>query len=133
MSLPELLKRSDFVSVHVPETPATIGMFDDERFELMKPSAVFINTSRGKVVDEDALVRALEQKRIAGAALDVRANEPPVRGALEAMDNVILTPHIAAFTEEGQDRVVTCVCRDVAAVLNGQASKNFFNFATPRR
>jgi D-3-phosphoglycerate dehydrogenase len=133
VSLPELLKRSDFVSVHVPETPATIGMFDDERFELMKPSAVFINTSRGKVVDEDALVRALEQKRIAGAALDVRANEPPVRGALEAMDNVILTPHVAAFTEEGQDRVVTCVCRDVAAVLNGQASKNFFNFATPRR
>jgi D-3-phosphoglycerate dehydrogenase len=133
VSLPELLKRSDFVSVHVPETPATIGMFDDERFELMKPSAVFINTSRGKVVDEDALVRALEQKRIAGAGLDVRTKEPPVRGALEEMDNVILTPHVAAFTEEGQDRVVTCVCRDVAAVLNGQAAKNFFNFATPRR
>jgi D-3-phosphoglycerate dehydrogenase len=132
VSLPELLKRSDFVSVHVPETPATIGMFDDERFELMKPSAVFINTSRGKVVDEDALVRALEQKRIAGAGLDVRTKEPPVRGALEEMDNVILTPHVAAFTEEGQDRVVTCVCRDVAAVLNGQAAKNFFNFATPR-
>jgi D-3-phosphoglycerate dehydrogenase len=133
VSLPELLKRSDFVSVHVPETAATIGLFNDERFELMKPGAVFINTSRGKVVDEEALVRALQQKRIAGAGLDVRAKEPPARGALEEMDNVILMPHVAAFTEEGQDRVVTCVCRDVAAVLRGQPAKNFFNFPSPRR
>jgi D-3-phosphoglycerate dehydrogenase len=133
VSLPELLKRSDFVSVHIPETPDTIGMFDDERFELMKPGAFFINTSRGKVVDEDALVRALRQKRIAGAGLDVRMKEPPAPGPLNEMDNVILTPHIAAFTEEGQDRVVTCVCRDVAAVLRGGSAKNFFNFAAPRR
>jgi D-3-phosphoglycerate dehydrogenase len=134
VTLPELLKQSDFVSVHIPETPETIGLFNDERFALMKPSAFFINTSRGKVVDEKALVRALADKRIAGAGLDVRVKEPPPdAGPLVEMDNVILTPHIAAFTEEGQDRVVTCVCRDVAAVLRGEGAKNFFNFATPRR
>ena len=132
VSLPELLKRSDFVSVHIPETPQTIGLFNDERFELMKSGAFFINTSRGKVVDEDALIRALQQKRIAGAGLDVREKEPPAPGPLNEMDNVILTPHVAAFTEEGQDRVVTCVCRDVAAVLRGQPARNFFNFAMPR-
>ena len=133
VGLPELLGQSDFVTVHIPETPKTIGLFNDERFALMKPSGFFINTSRGKVVDEDALVRALLDKRIAGAGLDVRVKEPPARGALEEMDNVILTPHVAAFTEEGQDRVVTCVCRDVAAVLRGEPAKNFFNFALPRR
>ena len=133
VDLPELLKRSDFVSVHIPETPATVNLFDDERFALMKPTAHFINTSRGRVVDEKALVRALVDKRIAGAALDVRVKEPPEAGPLSEMDNVILTPHVAAFTEEGQDRVVTCVCRDVAAVLRGDGAKNFFNFAKPRR
>jgi D-3-phosphoglycerate dehydrogenase / 2-oxoglutarate reductase len=133
VTVPELLRRSDFVSVHVPETPATINLFNDERFALMKPTAYFINTSRGRVVDEDALVRALRDRRIAGAGLDVRATEPPGPGPLAEMDNVILTPHVAAFTEEGQERVVTCVCRDVAAVLRGEAAKNFFNFPTPRR
>ena len=133
VTLSDLLRRSDFVTAHVPETPATIKLFNDERFALMKPSAFFINTSRGKIVDEDALVRALREKRIAGAGLDVRGKEPPAPGALEEMDNVILTPHVAAFTEEGQARVVTCVCRDVAAVLRGEPAKNFFNFALPRR
>ncbi len=133
VGLAELLKRSDFVSVHVPETPDTINLFNDERFALMKPTALFINTSRGKVVDEDALVRALRDRKIAGAALDVRATEPPDAGPLAEMDNVILTPHVAAFTEEGQARVVTCVCRDVAAVLRGDSARNYFNFARPRR
>jgi D-3-phosphoglycerate dehydrogenase / 2-oxoglutarate reductase len=133
VSLLELLRQSDFVSCHVPETPETISMFNDERLGLMKPTAYFINTSRGRVVDEDALARALRDRKIAGAALDVRVKEPPGPGPFDAMDNVILMPHVAAFTEEGQDRVVTCVCRDVAAVLRGEGAKNFFNFANPRR
>lgn len=133
VSLPELLAESDFVSCHIPETPQTVGLFNDERFALMEPTAYFINTSRGKVVDEDALVRALRERKIAGAGLDVRTKEPPGPTALDEMDNVILMPHVAAFTEEGQDRVVTCVCRDVAAVLRGEAAKNFFNFPKPRR
>jgi D-3-phosphoglycerate dehydrogenase len=133
VGLDELLTRSDFVSCHVPETPQTVGMFNDERFARMKRTAYFINTSRGKVVDEGALVRALRGRRISGAGLDVRAKEPPGPGPLDELDNVILMPHVAAFTEEGQDRVVTCVCRDVAAVLRGESAKNFFNFPTPRR
>src|SRR5207244_3928796 len=99
----------------------------------MKPSAFFINAARGKVVDESGLIRALQEKIIAGAALDVRATEPPPKDALAEMDNVILLPHIAAFTHEAQERVVTCVCKDVAAVLSGQAARNYFNFPTPRR
>jgi D-3-phosphoglycerate dehydrogenase len=131
-SLDELLSRADFVSCHVPETPQTIGLFDYARFCRMKSSAYFVNTSRGKVVDEVALARALEEKLIAGAALDVRAKEPP-DGPLSTAENVILAPHIGAFTVEGQERVVSSVCRDVAAVLNGQPPRNFFNFPSPSR
>jgi phosphoglycerate dehydrogenase-like enzyme len=108
-------------------------MFNDAAFAQMKRSAYFINTSRGKVVDEDALIRALRDKRIAGAALDVRAKEPPGGSPLNEMDNVILLPHIAAFTHEGQGRVVTSVCKDIAAVLKGEAAKNFFTFPRPKR
>jgi D-3-phosphoglycerate dehydrogenase len=131
-SLDELLATADFVSCHVPETPATINLFDYGKFCRMKSGAFFVNTSRGKVVDEAGLAKALEEKRIAGAALDVRAKEPP-DGPLSTADNVILAPHIGAFTVEGQERVVTSVCRDVAAVLLGQPARNFFNFARPRR
>ncbi|HTL31107.1 MAG TPA: hydroxyacid dehydrogenase [Tepidisphaeraceae bacterium] len=133
VSLEELYRESDFISSHVPETPQTINMFNDAAFAQMKRSAYFINTSRGKVVDEDALIRALRDKRIAGAALDVRAKEPPGGSPLNEMDNVILLPHIAAFTHEGQGRVVTSVCKDIAAVLKGEAAKNFFNFPRPKR
>ena len=133
VSLDELLAAADFVSCHVPETPETVGMFGYARFARMKPSAYFLNTSRGGVVDEGGLVKALQEKKLAGAALDVRGKEPPVRGALEEMDNVILMPHVAAFTAEAQDRVVNCVCRDVGAVLTGGAAKNYANFGVPRR
>ena len=134
VSLDELLATADFVSCHVPETPATIGMFDAARFARMKPTAFFLNTSRGRVVDEAALAAALKDGKIAGAALDVRVTEPPAAGGpLAALDNVILLPHVGAFTVEGQQRVVTTVCRDVAAVLSGGAAKNFFNFPKPKR
>ena len=98
----------------------------------MKPTAYFINTSRGKVVDEEGLIRALTEKKIAGAALDVRQKEPSEKGPFNAMENVILTPHIAAFALEGQKRVVNSVCRDVAAVLSGESALNFFNFGKPK-
>jgi D-3-phosphoglycerate dehydrogenase / 2-oxoglutarate reductase len=98
----------------------------------MKPSAYFLNLSRGELVDEGGLVRALQEKRIAGAALDVREQEPPGESPLAGMDNVILTPHIAAFTREGQARVLRAVCADVARVLNGEPAKNFANFPQPR-
>jgi len=132
--LAELLAAADFVSCHIPETPQTIGMFDDARFAQMKPTAFFINTARGAVVNEDALVRALRDGKIAGAATDVRVTEPPAPGGpLAETDNVILLPHVGAFTVEGQERVVTSVCRDVAAVLGGGAAKNCFNFPKPKK
>ena len=132
MSLDELLATADVVSCHIPETPQTINLLDYEKFCRMKAGAFFVNTSRGRIVDEGGLARALSEKRLAGAALDVRAKEPP-DGPLSTADNVILAPHIGAFTVEGQERVVGTVCRDVAEVLSGRPARNFFNFATPRR
>ncbi len=133
MDLDELLAQADFVSCHIPLTQETRGLFDYDKFCKMKPTAFFINTSRGGVVDEAALIRALKEKEVAGAGLDVRLNEPPEKGPLCGMDNVILTPHIAAFTKEGQARVVSSVCRDVAAVLQGKEARNYFNFSKPKR
>jgi D-3-phosphoglycerate dehydrogenase / 2-oxoglutarate reductase len=130
VSLDELLAQADVISVHVPKTAQTERMFDAAKFGRMKPGALFVNTSRGEVVDENALLAAL-RKGLAGAALDVRATEPPTAGELETLPNVILTPHIAAFTAEGQGRVVASICRDVAAVLRGQPARNYVNFPTP--
>jgi D-3-phosphoglycerate dehydrogenase len=133
MDLNTLLAQSDFVSCHMPLTPQTRRFFNYERFCRMKPSAFFVNLSRGEVVEEAGLIRALEEKRIAGAALDVREQEPAPPSALSNMENVILTPHIAAFTHEAQVRVVAAVCQDVAAVLDGRAAKNFVNFPVPKK
>jgi D-3-phosphoglycerate dehydrogenase len=132
-SLEEVLSLSDFISLHVPETDETRRMFGDEQFGRMKPGAYFINAARGGVVNEDALLRALQEKRIAGAALDVRQQEPAVPSAFDELTNVILVPHIGAQTQEAQRRVVTAVCRDVTAILNGEEAKHFANFSRPRR
>jgi D-3-phosphoglycerate dehydrogenase len=133
VGLDELLKQADFVSCHLPLDAKTVGLFNYEKFSRMKPGAFFINTSRGEVVDEEALAKALKDKKIAGAALDVRRQEPPEKGPFNDMDNVILTPHIGAFTAEGQERVVSSVCRDVADILSGKEAKNYFNFPKPKR
>lgn len=121
VGLEQLLAESDVVSCHLPSTPATRGFLDAGRFAMMKPNALFLNLSRGEVVDEPALIEALRSGRIRGAGLDVRATEPPEPSPLDEMDNVILTPHIAAFTGQAQDRVLSAVCRDLAAVLEGRA------------
>ncbi|MBT3270008.1 hydroxyacid dehydrogenase [Candidatus Poribacteria bacterium] len=120
LSLTELLARSDFVSCHMPLIPETKHLFNDAAFAAMRPTAYFVNAARGGVVDETALIRALRDGDIAGAALDVREVEPPVASPLNDMDNVILTPHIAALTDEAQERVVASLCGDVAAVLRGE-------------
>ncbi len=133
VGLEELLKQADVISVHIPATPQTNKLFNASKFAQMKPNAMFINTSRGEVVDETALVEALRGKKIAGAALDVRAVEPPGASPLSEMENVIFTPHIAAFTIEGQKRVVASVCRDVASVLRGESPRYFVNFAAPKK
>ncbi len=130
VTLDDLLKRSDVVSCHLPSTPQTAGLLDAASFAKMKPSSIFINTSRGEVVVERDLAAALRNGTIAGAALDVRATEPPQPGDLEGIPNLILLPHIAAFTHEAQGRVTRAICEDVARVLEGYAPQNAVNRIT---
>lgn len=131
MLLPQLheaLARADFVSTHSPLTPETKRMFNAATFAAMKPGAFFLNTSRGGVVDEPALLAALKSGRLAGAALDVRDIEPPTeRSEFETMDNVILLPHIGSFTHEAQGRTFEAVCADLARVLRGESALNQVN------
>ncbi len=133
VSLDELLSRADVVSCHLPATAQTNALLNQACFRKMKPSAFFINTSRGKVVCEADLLEALKSGTIAGAALDVRVIEPPQIGELETLPNVILMPHIAAFTREAQARVTTAICEDVARVLDGKPAINAVGPATPRK
>ncbi|MCF6311405.1 MAG: hydroxyacid dehydrogenase [Verrucomicrobiales bacterium] len=133
LGLDDLLSQADFITCHVPLTDSTREMFNDELFGKMKPGAFFINTSRGEVADEAALARAMQKEQLAGAALDVRQVEPPdASSPLNSLSNVILTPHIAAFTNEAQTRVVDAVCRDVRAILKGEPATDFFNFPKPQ-
>jgi D-3-phosphoglycerate dehydrogenase len=127
VSLENLLARSDVVSCHMPSTPETAGLLNAQMFGRMKKSAFFINTSRGEVVAEADLAEALTAGILAGAALDVRAKEPPAPGALESAPNILLTPHIAAFTDEAQTRVTRAICEDVARVLDGLPAQNAVN------
>jgi D-3-phosphoglycerate dehydrogenase len=133
VSLDELLRRADVVTCHLPATRETKGLMNSARFRSMKRGALFVNTSRGAVVVEGDLAAALQSGALGGAALDVRATEPPATGELEALPNVILTPHIAAFTREAQDRVTRAVCEDVARVLDGKPAINAVGSALPRR
>jgi len=105
LPLDELLRISDVVSIHVPLTPETMHMINEEKLKLMKRSAILINTSRGAVIDTNALVKALKEGWIAGAGLDVFEEEPlPKDHPLTKLDNVVLTPHIGASTWEAQER-----------------------------
>ena len=111
-----LLSQADVVSLHVPLTPSTRHLVNAKRLALMKPSAVLINTARGGIIDEHALVQALHEKRLAGAALDVFDHEPPLAGQLPADDpRLILTPHIAGLTQESNARVSTMIAERIAA------------------
>lgn len=133
VAIEELLEGSDVVSSHLPATSETTNFFNASRFRRMKPSAFFINTSRGTVVHEPDLITALQEKTIAGAALDVRTTEPPEVSQLETMANVVLLPHIAAFTHEAQERVTRAVCQDVARILEGKPAHNAVGIATPKQ
>ncbi len=121
-----LLAESDFISVHVPLLPETRGMFDALRFSKMKPTAYLINTSRGAVVDEAALVHALESGKIAGAALDVFENEPSIHPGLKR-PNVVLAPHIASASIETRTKMACMAAENVVALLRGQRPANMLN------
>jgi D-3-phosphoglycerate dehydrogenase len=121
VSFDRLLEISDFVSIHAPLLPATRGLFNAEVFRKMKKGACLINTARGPLVDEDALVSALDSGRLAGAALDVVAVEPLAKDSkLIRRDNVILTPHTAFYSVEALNELQTKCAADVARVLSGE-------------
>jgi glyoxylate reductase len=121
-----LLADSDFVSLHVPLLPDTRGLFDASKFFRMKPTAFLINTSRGPVVDEAALVAALENKKIAGAALDVYENEPFIHPGLKR-SNVVLAPHLASASVETRTKMAVMAAQNVVSLFHGQRPPNMLN------
>ncbi|HSC96805.1 MAG TPA: D-glycerate dehydrogenase [Burkholderiales bacterium] len=127
VSYDQLLSESDFVSVHAPLTPETRHLVGERELRLMKPTAFLVNTARGPVVDEKALVRALSEKRIAGAGLDVYENEPRVEPALLSMQNVVLTPHLGSAVKELRESMANVVVDNIMAVLEGKRPPNCWN------
>ncbi len=125
-SLEDLLRRADHVSIHTPLTPETRHMFSDDQFALMKPTSILVNTARGPVVDQAALVTALRSHRIAGAGIDVFEVEPvPADSPLLALDNVTLTPHSAFYSERSNTLVKHLVGRTVVAFMQGRWPDEF--------
>ncbi len=125
--LDRLLAESDFVSMHAPLTPETRHLMGAREFALMKPTAFFVNTARGAVVDEAALARALAERRIAGAGLDVFEHEPHVEPALLAMQNVVLTPHLGSAVRELRESMAHIVVDNIVALLQGKRPPNCWN------
>jgi len=121
-----LLAESDFISLHVPLMPETRGLFDAPKFYRMKPTAFLINTSRGPVVEEAALVAALDAKKIAGAALDVYENEPFIHPGLKR-PNVVLAPHLASGSLETRTKMAVMAANNVVALFKGQMPPNMLN------
>ena len=116
----DVLKRSDIVSIHMPSTAETNGTINAKTLSLMKPDAIIVNVGRGEVINEADLMVALKAKTIAGAALDVRAQEPPVKGEMEEILNLILTPHVAGITKESQLRINQILTSNIELVLNSK-------------
>jgi glyoxylate reductase len=123
----QLLAESDFVSVHAPFNPETRHLVGERELRLMKPTAFLINTARGPIVDEKALVRALVERRIAGAGLDVFENEPQVEPELLTMRNVVLTPHLGSAAKELREQMANVVVDNIMAVLEGRRPPNCWN------
>jgi glyoxylate reductase len=127
VSMETLLATSDFISVHVPLLPATTHLLNDKAFALMKPTCIFVNTSRGPVVDEKALVLALQNGKIAGAGLDVFEREPQVEPELLRLDNVVLAPHVGSSSRETRLRMCMMAAENVIAGLKGERPPHLVN------
>jgi D-3-phosphoglycerate dehydrogenase len=123
----ELYERADIVTIHLPKTPETAGWLNDEAFSQMKDGVLVINCARGELVDHEALQRALESGKVAGAALDVFPEEPITEHPLFGLDNVVITPHLGASTTEAQDRAGVQVAEQVVAALEGGVVSNAVN------
>lgn len=126
-SVEEVLKEADVVALHVPLLDSTRHLIDKERLQIMKSSAYLINSSRGPVIDEKALVEALREKQIAGAALDVFENEPELSPGLSELENVVITPHIASATEETRQKMSEMAAQNIVLFLEGGTPPNKVN------
>lgn len=122
-----LLSRSDFVSIHVPLSPETHHLISHRELGLMKKSSYLINTSRGPVIDEEALVVALQRGTIAGAGLDVYENEPDIEPDLKRLNNVVLLPHIGSATHEARTKMAVMAAENIVAGLKGERPPNLIN------
>jgi D-3-phosphoglycerate dehydrogenase len=129
VTLDELLEQSDFITVHIPKTPETTGLIGAEQFAMAKPTLRIVNASRGGIIDEDALYAALKSKRIAGAGLDVFVHEPPVGSPLLDLENITLTPHLGASTDEAQEKAGVSVAKSVRLALSGELVPDAVNVA----
>jgi glyoxylate reductase len=126
--LDELVRESDFVSVHTPLTPDTRHLINAAKLKIMKPSAILINTSRGAVIDEEALVIALQEHWIAGAGLDVYEKEPiDPKNSLLALDNVVIIPHMGSATTQTRSAMSVLAARNLLAVLRGTPPPSWLN------
>ncbi|MFC2695413.1 MAG: NAD(P)-dependent oxidoreductase [Lactobacillus sp.] len=123
VSFDDLLAQSDVVTLHLPLNKGTFHMIDEPQLAKMKDSAVLINCARGPIINEDAVLAALQNKQLAGAALDVYEHEPEVADEFKQLKNVVLTPHIGNATIEARDAMAQIVAENAIAVLNGQAPK----------
>lgn len=129
VQLDELVERADFLTIHMPRTPETLGMIGEEQLKSMKPTAYVVNVARGGLVDEAALAAALANKEIAGAALDVFMQEPPADTSLVGLANVNVTPHLGASTEEAQEKAGVAVAKSVRLALAGDLVPDAVNVA----
>jgi D-3-phosphoglycerate dehydrogenase len=120
LDLEDVVRAADFLSIHLPKTPETIALIDEDLLKLAKPGLRIVNTARGGIVDEVALRQALVEGRIAGAALDVFAEEPCTQSALFDLDNVVVTPHLGASTREAQDKAGATIADQVLLALQGE-------------
>ena len=127
LPLDEVLQQSDFISVHTPYMPSTHHLISTRELELMKPTAILINTARGPIVDEKALVKALQAGTIAGAGLDVFENEPALEPELLTMENVVLLPHIASASLQTRTLMSTMASDNIVAHYSGQRPPNILN------
>ncbi len=127
VSLEQIMKDSDFISLHIPLTESTKGLISEKMLAMVKPSVRIINTARGGLIDEEALVKAIEEKRVAGAAIDVFAKEPCTESILFQNEKIIVTPHLGASTTEAQALAATEVARQIVDVFRGQPARYAVN------
>ena len=130
VSLEDLLRWSDFITVHLPKTPETVGLIGEEALKLVKPSVRIINAARGGIVDEQALADALKEGRVAGAGIDVWAKEPCTQSPLFDFESVVVTPHLGASTEEAQEKAGVAVARSVRLALAGELVPDAVNVSS---